>query len=283
MSDTSENQTAPKPKPATASKKKNANLPALKTQPAQVPGLSPETSAMLAMIERAARDPSVDVEKMRAMMDLKDHVMDKDAERAWALAMMEAQKEIVPVVKSAENKHTQSKYAKLEKVDAAIRPIYTKHGFSISYGTGVPAKTGNVKVLCFVTHKDGHTKQFELEGELDTSGSQGKANKTGIQGLGSSVSYLRRYLVCMIFNVVMKDEDNDGNASGKPQPTITEAQVMEIDAEVNLYPPEYRTKFLDYMKVEKIPDILARDYKKAKNALAAKADAVRNPNQQPKK
>jgi hypothetical protein len=35
-------------------------------------------------------------------------------------------------------------------------------------------------------------------------------NKTQVHALGSTSSYARRYLVCMIFNVTTED-DNDGN------------------------------------------------------------------------
>ncbi len=45
------------------------------------------------------------------------------------------------------------------------------------------------------------------------SGNQGKTNKTGIQAVGSSVSYLRRYLLTMAFNIVLADDpDDDGEA-----------------------------------------------------------------------
>ena len=160
---------------------------------------------------------SVNVEKIRALLDMRREEEAAAKRVAYIAAMTLTQNEMEPVVRKAENKHTKSKYAKLEKIDEAIRPIYTKHGFNLEFNSRhLDADT--VLILCECSHRDGHSKQFELAGKLDMSGAQGTANKTSIQGLGSSVSYLRRYLTCMIFNVTLTDEDNDGNkdADGKP-------------------------------------------------------------------
>jgi hypothetical protein len=38
------------------------------------------------------------------------------------------------VVKDRDNPFTKSRYATLENVNTVIRPVYTQHGFSLSYG-----------------------------------------------------------------------------------------------------------------------------------------------------
>jgi hypothetical protein len=83
--------------------------------------------------------------------------------------------------------------------------------------------------VCEVSHSLGHTKRFHLEAAPDTIGPKGTANKTPLHGLGSTVSYLRRYLTCMIFNVVVRSEDNDGNRrTAAHDGRIGEAQVQEL-------------------------------------------------------
>lgn len=180
--------------------------------------LAPQVSAELLMIERAAANPRVDVKKMKELLNMRKEAKADDARLAYSQAMRLVQQEIQPVVRDVENTHTSSKYAKLEKIDAAIRPIYTAHGFSLSFDSET-MPDGEIKITCEIAHIDGHIVTRSLQGALDVSGSAGKANKTKIQGLGSSVSYLRRYLTCMIFNVVMKDEDNDGNGEGGKKKT----------------------------------------------------------------
>jgi len=180
---------------------------------------------LLAVIAAAARDPQVDVQKMAQLLDMAERIKRMEQETVFNRAMKAAQDEIKPVVRDAENSHTRSRYARLETIDERIRPIYTKHGFSLSFNSAEPREKGAVRVLCDVRHEAGHTKTYELEGALDLTGAKGSSNKTSIQGLGSSVSYLRRYLTLMIFNVTLKNEDNDGQGDGE---FISEDQVQTI-------------------------------------------------------
>lgn len=217
-----------------------------------------EGGAFLAMLAQAARDPSVDVAKMQAIMEMCERQRAKVAETAFAEAMKAAQSEMVPILRESENEHTRSRYAKLETIDAKLRPIITKHGFSLTFNSAEPKKAGAVRIVCDVLHQAGHSKHYELEGDLDISGSQGKANKTSIQGLGSSVSYLRRYLTLMIFNVALTNEDNDGNSGA----TLTDQQASTITDMLNelSLPPERFAKFLDFADAPSVKEIRQADF-----------------------
>lgn len=181
--------------------------------------------SILAVIARAAADPTVDVDKMQRLLDMQLRLMERQAEAAYNSAMKAAQDEMLPIARDAENEHTRSKYARLETIDAAIRPIYTRHGFSLSFNSAQPSGKGSMRMICTVRHDAGHSATHELEGDLDIAGAKGAANKTNIQGLGSTASYLRRYLTMMIFNIVLRNEDNDGNSTK----TITEKQADSIE------------------------------------------------------
>jgi hypothetical protein len=224
-------------------------------------------TSILEVIARAAADPKVDVEKMQKLLEMQERVLIHRAKSDFSIAMRDCQSEMKPVVRDAENLHTKSKYARLEKIDAGIRPVYTRHGFSLSYNSP-QCDAGRVKVTCTVRHDAGHSETYELTGALDTAGSQGKSNKTDIQGLGSSVSYMRRYLACMIFNVVLTNEDDDGQALG----FINEKQemtILDLISEIGL-DAEGKAGFLKYMGVSSINNILDRDYGRAMGALQVK-------------
>ncbi len=184
---------------------------------------------LLDIIAGVIEKPSVNVEKIRALLDMRREEEAAAKRVAYIAAMTLTQNEMEPVVRKAENKHTKSKYAKLEKIDEAIRPIYTKHGFNLEFNSR-QMDADAVLILCECSHRDGHSKHFELAGKLDMSGAQGTANKTSIQGLGSSVSYLRRYLTCMIFNVTLTDEDNDGNKDKEGKPVDKFADKAQAEA-----------------------------------------------------
>jgi hypothetical protein len=142
--------------------------------------------------------------------------------------MSDAQGEMQPVVRSIPNSVTNSKYADLEAIDTAIRPIYARHGFSLSF-TEIPTEGATVRIACKVK-REGHEETHHLEAQSDTHGPQGKPNKTPIQGVVSAVTYLRRALTCMVFNVATRGEDNDGNRQRDTGELLSRAQIAELES-----------------------------------------------------
>ena len=179
------------------------------------PAVIPEgPGALLAIISRIAMQPELRLDVLTLLLDRQERMEAQQAERAFNEAMNACQAEIMPVVRDAENKQTNSRYAKLETVDAAIRPIYTKHGFSLSFNQVEPLVPGNVRIACECAHRGGHAKFYFLEAPHDTLGPKGTPTKTALHGLGSTDTFLRRYLSCNIFNVTLKNLDDDGNRGG---------------------------------------------------------------------
>jgi hypothetical protein len=142
----------------------------------------------------------------------------KVAEREFNGAMAEAQSAMAPIRKDAVNPHTRSKYARFETIDEMLRPVYTRHGFSVRFRTEDASQPGWVKVVCVVAHAGGHVEEFPLSAPLDDMGSQGRSNKTGVQAIGSTTSYLKRYLLTMAFNVAIAGDDDDGEGMRRQEP-----------------------------------------------------------------
>lgn len=214
------------------------------SDPARIgPPAPQEPNTMLNIIARAAFDPNADVTKLQALLAMQERFEARELEReareamrAYNQAMGRAQAEMQPVVRKANNDQTNSKYAKLETIDQAIRPIYAEHGFNVSYGYGQPQAPGNVRVICKCSHEGGHTETFEMEAPLDIMGPYGKRNKTDLHGIGSTSSYLRRYLKTLIFDVVLVDEDDDGNG-GKRDGNIADGMGENYRREPPPPPP----------------------------------------------
>lgn len=186
-----------------------------------------DATAILAMIERAARDPSVDIDKMERLVQMQERVLKRNAEQAFNESMKAAQEDMPRVVRDAANSSTNSKYARLETVAKAINPIVTRHGFSMSFGTAESPLPAHYRVTCLVSHIGGHSRDYFADVPSDMTGMKGTQNKTATHAFGSTMSYGRRYLTLLIFNVALVNEDDDGNrASGGA--TIDDAQVQEI-------------------------------------------------------
>ncbi len=187
-------------------------------------------TSLLQAIERAASNPQTDIEKMERLFAMHQKMVAQEAEAAFNAAMARAQSKIVPVANNAANQQTNSRYAKLAAINKAITPIYTAEGLSISFDTGDSPTPGLQRTIAIVSHAAGHSRQYHLDLPLDDVGAQGKVNKTKVHATGSTSSYSRRYLVCMIFNVTTEDDD-DGNGSTTEMPEGTKADFESaIDA-----------------------------------------------------
>ena len=171
-----------------------------------------ESATILQVIQRAAADPQCDIEKMERLMAMHERMQAKQAETEFNLAMSAAQSEMRPISADAENKQTRSNYATYSKLDSSLRPIYTRHGFSLSFNS----ETGHadmIRVLCYVSHRLGHTRTYTIDMPADGKGAKGGDVMTKTHAVGSGASYGMRYLLKMIFNVAIGEYDDDGNAA----------------------------------------------------------------------
>lgn len=224
---------------------------------------------LMSIIERAATDPAFDVEKMRAMLDMKVQWDAMQAEQAYNDAMRACQEEMRPVVRDRQNDHTKAKYATLENIHGVAKPFWLKWGFSLSSHSDVSPIPGHYRVVTTCRHVGGHKTTHFLDAPPDDAGPKGEKNKTPIQALGSTVSYVRRYLDLMIFDITLIGEDRDGNRAVSNEKIGVE-HVMALQAfidEHNLDP----MPFLKFRGVESLADILLADYEDSMMRLRNKA------------
>jgi hypothetical protein len=223
-----------------------------------------DAATMLDVIRRAAADPAVDVNKMERLMEMAERLDARRAEQAFNEAMKAAQSEMPRILRNKKNTHTNSTYADLDAVIRVITPIYTKHGFALSFGNSEGAPAEHYRVTCVVSHSGGHSRNYFADVPADTKGAKGNDTKTATHGFGSAMSYGRRYLTLLIFN--LSTADDDGNGTGG---TLTDEQIAVIDKLV-LETKCDVTKFLQFMKVGAVYEIPAKHFNKARIALEAR-------------
>jgi hypothetical protein len=228
---------------------------------------------------QAAKDKSIDVAKMQALMQLA-------TEQEWTAAMLATQNEIAEhkIVKDAWNPHTKSHYPKLESIQKVVDPIIRKHGFVLSYGMSDSPLDDHYRVICDVRHKNGHTKRYEKDIGMDTTGPKGGGTKSPAQGSGSSSSYGKRYLLVDIFNIPVVGEDHDGASARQQKPTISQEQLDKLtdllegqDAVIAKLFAAYSIKYLEQLRADKFDEAYERAERAvvaADKAKAAKAKAA---------
>lgn len=239
-------------------------------QEVQVAAEAHAPRSMVEVIANAVMDPRVDPEKMERLFALQEKVLAREAEAAFNVAMTKAQSEMGRISADKTNSQTSSAYASYGQLDRALRPVYTDNGFSLSFDTE-PAAEGMVGVKCYVSHDAGHTRTYRAMVPSDGKGARGNDVMTKTHAFGSGASYGMRYLLKMIFNVAIGEDDDDGNgANGTPTEYVTEKQAAEMrdiieGAGLNA------KKFLDWLKVDSLEMIPAHAHKVALDTLKAQA------------
>ena len=174
---------------------------------------------------QAAIASNMSPEQIAKFMDLQERHEANIARKAFAGAMLLAQREIPVVVRDKKNSHVGNKYASMEAVQLTIKSTYLRHGLTVSASEAECPRKDWMRVRSVVRHSDGHTEDFYRDGPIDNLGPKGNAVKTELHGSQSTFNYLSKCLLLSIFGVTVADEDNDGN---HPEDFITQDQVAEL-------------------------------------------------------
>jgi len=205
-----------------------------------------QSVSMIAMIQQAAADPTIDVVKMESLWKMHQEIKAQDAETAFNLAMGVAQSKMEFIQNDCYNRGTKSRYASYKQLDRALRPIYTGEGFALSFNSEKTVSDDEILILCYVTHKNGHSRTYSIPMANDGKGAKGGEVMTKVHATGSASSYGMRYLLKMIFNVAVGEDDDDGNrASNLPaekvhlisetQQNTIHSMIVENDISMSIF------------------------------------------------
>jgi hypothetical protein len=236
------------------------------------------SASLMEVIARAASDPAVDVSKMQSLLDMQERLAKREAEQQFNIAMHKAQSEMHTIGVDRANTSTKSKYASYAKLDTVMRPIYSRHGFALSFDTAEGAPENYVRVLCYVMHSEGHVKTYSVDMPADGKGAKGGDVMTKTHAEGSAMSYGARYLLKFVFNVAVGEHDDDGNGADPttagPQGTITEDQLKTL-TEMIVATKADVVKLCVYFNIEQIGDLPSKAFGKAIDMLKLKAQQAK--------
>lgn len=182
-----------------------------------------EVASVVSMIERAAVNPLVDIDKMERLLEMQERILNRQAEAVFTAALADLQSDLPAIKERGSIKdragNVQSTYALWEDINDAIKPVLQRHGFALSFRTDF---TNGISVTGVLSHKCGHREQTSIVLPADTSGS-----KNSVQSIGSSVSYGKRYAAGALLNLTSHGEDDDGKAAD-PDPVVSQVQATMI-------------------------------------------------------
>lgn len=213
---------------------------------------------------------------LKTIMEMRDSDEDRAAKRDFVRAFNRTQRELPAVLKDHYNEQTRSKYPKLADISRTIRPVYTRHGFSMIHGQEDCPLEGHMRVVVDVMHESGHSVQKHADIPIDAAGIKGSVNKTPTHAAGSTLSYAMRYLDVLVWAPELVERDADGNVPGAPVEPITEDQLLTLRSlldELDFSDAE-NAAFLEWLKVETLSAIPADRYNRAVVFLESKRGAA---------
>lgn len=200
---------------------------------ARRPPAALQLDPQLGPIERLARDKNLTVDKLERLIAAQERLQAAKAKAAYWRDFDEMGPHLPIIARrgivrgKAEVKGQkgpiQSRYAKFEDIQAAVKPVLRRFGFVSSFYTEWPA-LATLCIVCRLTHREGHFEESRFQSPADASG-----GKNAIQGLGSANSYGKRYSLKDLLDLQEQGVDDDGNLAGNLEtkdPNVIDAETV---------------------------------------------------------
>lgn len=212
-------------------------------------------TGMAALIAKADK---LDIEKIKELRAMQREWETDEARKAFDAALSDAKAEIPVITK---NRHvgfaskkqgaasTSYRHEDLGEIAKTIDPILGKYGLSYRFRIKT-AINEPIVVTCIISHRLGHSEENEMSAGRDDSG-----NKNSIQAIGSTVTYLQRYLLKASLGLAASNDDDgqradetvaDGPINEKQLRMIQKA-IVRTGSQIHL--------FCKAMRIESVPEL----------------------------
>ena len=153
--------------------------------------------------------------------------------------------------------------------------IRAKYGITVRYTSSLtktqpvpPLRDGWQRVVLILEHIDGYWEETHLDGPPDIARNE-RVPRTPVQSVGSTTTYLRRYLFLMALNLVPGGDPTDDNGETRGLAPLTPEQMEEIKkliADSGMTAEEV-TNFLQSFGVTTYGEFTTRHYAQVVNTL----------------
>jgi ERF superfamily len=163
-------------------------------------------------------------------------------ELATALSAMQG--EMTNPAKNSRNPHFGNKYADLTEILDTVRPVMARHGLSVVQSPYCDADHSFVETILM------HSSGEYLSGVISCKSSKDQA----AQGIGSDITYLKRYQICSMLGVSAEDDLDGEQVATKPVAklvprTIKAVPHQEIYLHSDISQEDVETLFSEFKNV----------------------------------
>lgn len=183
-----------------------------------------------------------------------------DSINELAASLAKAQGEVENASKTSKNDHFKNRYADLAEVLNTVRPVFAKHGLSIVQFPSYEAPMAHVETVL-----------MHSSGQFMSNVCSAPVSKADAQGVGSAITYLRRYSLAAVCGIAQEDDDANGatGAGGNKQSQQQPSKQPEPTKQQKIDPSVYADILAD---IEAAADV--KSLEKAYNSAVAQCRAA---------
>ena len=133
-------------------------------------------------------------------------------EEAFNASLKRIQKKMKSIPKRGWTPDTKSKFATTEDIDAEIQSLLDEENMALSFVPAVSEKPDMVLIIGTLA-LGAFEKRYPLEMPADGKGAKGGGVMSRTHATGAAITYAKRYLKNMIFDLRFGETDDDGNGS----------------------------------------------------------------------
>jgi hypothetical protein len=214
-----------------------------------------EAGTMARLLE-AAIDKNVPVEALEKLVTLNERIADRHAAQEFNAALARFQRACPAIIKNVTAQiATKSgakfsyKYAPLDDIVAKIREPLHAEGLSYSWDSSVNKERAMLKVVCTVSHVNGHCRSASFEIPWET-----EAGMSQQQKFAAALSFGQRKSLEQALGI-SSGEDTDG-ADPQRFEKITDSQAADLLALIQETKAD-KAKLLKWVGVASLEDIPA--------------------------
>jgi len=169
-------------------------------------------------------------------------------------ALVAALSELTNLAKDKVNPHFKSRFTSLDAILDATRPVLAKHGLALSQEPVF--EDGMAGVVTRIIHTSGESRESKLILPL---------RDQSAQGVGSAISYARRYSAAAVLGIA-SDEDDDGQQASTPskavakpviaKPVIKTGPSLSEMMDTNKITDDEVIAFCEYRGMKEVPEYI---------------------------
>jgi hypothetical protein len=172
------------------------------------------------LLEQFVQNPGAKdaVEAMTALIQLQREERDLKAKSRFNECLALAQSDAKMVVNDSESNPSFMKgkrWATYKALDKALRPIWTKYGFSLDFSSEPSAVVGQV-IFTADLSLGSFIKTYKMPSAVSGDGAKGGGALSPQHAMSAGMEYGRKNLLKMIFNVITGEEEELMTTNGEP-------------------------------------------------------------------